>query len=287
VAGSSASAATETSAPAAQPAESSAAAPVTRGTVRQAQALLDAAAAYLERNPPGRAVAAFNNQRGPFVQGDLYVFAVDSSGVMLAHGGEPQGLVGSNVMDLRDAAGKPLIREMFDALKASGAGSVDYIWLNRVTNRLESKTTLVRQVGDHLLGVGYYTPRSSAEQARALLESAVSALRSSGEQDAFTLFNDDNGRFVHDDLYVFVIGMQDGKFHAMGANPKLVGSAASTLRDASGKPIGSDMIALAKDKGEGLYEYVWRNPANNRVESKHSYVKRVDGYLLGVGYYTK
>jgi cytochrome c len=32
---------------------------------------------------------------------------------------------------------------------------------------------------------------------------------------------------------------------------------------------------------------VWRNPATNAVESKHSLIQRVGDVLLGVGYYTK
>jgi cytochrome c len=32
---------------------------------------------------------------------------------------------------------------------------------------------------------------------------------------------------------------------------------------------------------------VWRNPATNAVEQKHSLIQRVDKVLLGVGYYSK
>jgi cytochrome c len=258
-----------------------------RGSAKQAKALLDRAADFMAKNPKERAFAAFNNQKGHFIQGDLYVFAFDlESGIMQAHGGEPEGLVGMNVMDLRDAAGKPLIREMADVAKKDGAGTVDYVWLNRVTNHVEQKTTFVKRVGQTVIGVGYYTPRGSPEEARSLLERAAEALQADA-RTALAAFNDPRGRFTHYDLYVFAVGLEDKKFHAFAANPGLVGADVADLRDAKGKPIIRDMIALVKDKGEGVVEYVWRNPANNKVESKHSYVKRVDKYLIGVGYYTR
>lgn len=260
---------------------------VKRATAKQAKALLDQAVARLQKGPQQAALADFNNPKGAFIQGDLYVFVVGTDGIMRAHGGAREGLVGMNVSDLRDAAGKPIIREMLDAGAKSGSGALEYVWLNRVSNRVENKTTLFRMVGDQLVGVGYYTPRSSAEQAAALLDRATTDLRASGAQRAFEHFNDRQGAFHSDDLYVFAVGLEDSRFYAMGATPELVGNNVAELRDAAGKPIIQEMIRLVKDKGEGNYEYVWRNPANNKVETKRSFVRKVDGYLLGVGYYTK
>lgn len=261
---------------------------VVRGTPKQAKELFDKAAAYLQQQPLDRAYAAFNNQHGRFVQGDLYVYVFDiDSGIMHAHGGEPEGLVGMNVKDLRDASGKALIREMIEVVQSKGSGTVDYVWLNRVNNKVEGKTAFVKLVGKNVIGVGYYTPRSSAEQAKAFLEKAVLAMQKSGAEQAFGRFNDRSGEFVSDDLYVFAVGLSDTKFYAMGANPGLVGMDVKDLKDAAGKPIIQDMITMVKEKGSATYDYVWRNPANNKVEPKHSFIQKVDSYLLGVGYYTK
>ena len=57
--------------------------------------------------------------------------------------------------------------------------------------------------------------------------------------------------------------------------------------DAAGKPVFQEMIALAKSKGSGTVDYVWRNPATNAVEQKHTCIQRVGDVVLGVGYYTK
>lgn len=258
-----------------------------RATAKDARAFLERAVKLLKEKPPEMAFAAFNNQKGEFVRQDLYVFVVGFDGVMHAHGGAPEGLVGMQVEDLRDASGKALIREMLDAAKRKGSGEVDYVWLNRVTNRVESKTAFVQRVGDNVVGVGFYVPRSSAEQARGFLDKAVAEIGRAGAADAFAAFNNRKGPFVRDDLYVFAIGLDDTKFYAMGATPGLVGADVRDLRDAAGKPIIQDMIALVREKGSGEYEYVWRNPANNKVEAKRSFVQRVDGYLVGVGYYAR
>jgi len=260
---------------------------VPRSSQKQAQALLDKAVAYMQEHPAETAYAAFNNQKGRFVQDDLYVFVFDlNTGIMHAHGGASEGLVGMNVLDLRDAAGKPLIREMVEVAKTKGSGSVDYVWLNRRTNHIESKTSLVKRVGNNVVAVGYYVPRGAPEEARDLLNRAAAALRAN-PQEALTAFNTPSGRFTHYDLYVFAIGINDGKYYAMGANPGLVGLDVKEMKDAAGKPIVQDMIAIVKEKGSGEYEYVWRNPATNKVEPKHSYIERVNDYLIGVGYYRK
>jgi cytochrome c len=92
---------------------------------------------------------------------------------------------------------------------------------------------------------------------------------------------------VHDDLYVFAVSLDDARFLAMGANPALVGTDAGVMKDAAGKPIIAEMIALARTKGSGTVDYVWRNPLTNKVENKHSLIERIDNYLIGVGYYTR
>lgn len=258
-----------------------------RSGAKDAKAMLDHAVSYMEDNSPERAFAAFNNQNGSFYRNDLYTFVVGmEDGIMHAHGGAPEAIVGADVRDLRDAAGKLIIKEMLAAANQPGGGTVNYVWLNRVTNRIEDKTTLVRKVGKYMVGVGYYVPRSSAQQAEALLDVAVAEVRKS-PKEAFATFNDRKGPYVREDLYVFVIGLDDARFIAGGINPALIGTDVRDLRDAAGKPIIADMIALARSKGSGVVDYVWLNPATNKVENKHSRIERLDNYLVGVGYYTR
>jgi cytochrome c len=46
------------------------------------------------------------------------------------------------------------------------------------------------------------------------------------------------------------------------------------------------MEAIAT-QGEGSVDYMWLNYTTNKVEKKHSFVKRVKDFVLGVGYYTR
>jgi cytochrome c len=258
-----------------------------RSGAKDAKAMLDHAVSYLNDNSPERAFAAFNNQKGSFYRNDLYTFVVGiEDGIMHAHGGAPEAIVGADVRELRDAAGKPIIKEMLAAANQPDGGTVNYVWLNRVTNRIEDKTSLVRKVGKYMVGVGYYVPRSSAQQAEALLDIAVAEARKSPKA-AFAAFNDPKGPYVREDLYVFAVSLDDARFVAMGVNPTLVGTDVGAMKDAAGKPIIAEMIALARNKGSGTVDYVWRNPVTNKIENKHSRIERLDNYLIGVGYYTR
>ncbi|PZR79086.1 MAG: chemotaxis protein, partial [Stutzerimonas stutzeri] len=108
-----------------------------------------------------------------------------------------------------------------------------------------------------------------------------------GAEAAFRSFNDPRGGFVFQDEYVFAIGLDDGRYRASGSSPNLVGVDVRSVTDAAGKPLFKDMIELARKQGSGTVDYVWRNPATNAVEQKHTLIQRVDDVLLGVGYYTR
>jgi cytochrome c len=259
---------------------------VERGEAKAAEAMLERAVGYLKKHGDKRAYAAFNNPKGGFVQGQYYVYAVGTDGTMYANGGAPGVLAGKNAFDLHDAAGKPLIRELLEAASKADSGQIEYRWLNRADNKVENKVAMFRKVGKQVVVVGYYTPRATVEQAQDLMEKAVAELKQNGS-GAYAAFNDRKGKFVQGDLYVFAIGLDDGKYRAYGASPKRSGEDVSAMRDAAGKPLVEEMIALAKSKGSGQVEYVWRNPATNAVETKHSLIQRVDDVLIGVGYYSK
>lgn len=276
--------------PIAYSAETGVAAPrgaIERAGNKRASALLDKAVVYLQKNGPEKSFAAFNDTKGAFVHGAYYVFVVGPDGFMHANGGSHAEMLGKNAIDLRDAAGKPFIRDMLDQAKTNPSGVIEYHWLNRASNHLEIKSSQFQKVGDYIVSVGYYTPRASVEEAHDLLDAAVGYLKKEGGNTAFTSFNSAQGRFTHNDLYVFVIGIDDGKYRASGGSPQLTGMDARGLRDAAGKPLVAEMITLAKQKGSGTVDYVWRNPATNAVEPKHSLIQRYNDVLVGVGYYTR
>ena len=269
-----------------------AAAPAPLGSIERAKAgraveLLDAAVAFLKRNGSATAFEAFNDPKGSFVDGPYYVFVVGPDGYMHANGGTQVPLAGRYVMDLRDAVGKPLVRDLLAAAAAKPVGSMEYRWVNPDNHRVETKVSLYSKVEPYVVSVGYYTPRATQREAQALLDRAVALVKQEGADKAFAAFNDPQGGFSHDDQYVFAIGLEDGKYRANGDTPQLNGMDVRGLRDAAGNPLFEYMIKVAKNAGNGTVEHMWRNPATNAVESKHTLVQRVGDVMLGVGYYTK
>jgi cytochrome c len=208
------------------------------------------------------------------------------NGQMLASGGSSVVLIGRDVSAMKDAAGKPFFREMIDTAQSKGSGTVEYRWLNRVDKKVERKVTYFQKVEDKIIAVGFYIPRASSAQAKALLEQAAAAVKTDPAA-AFAAFNDLNGKFVQDDLYVFAFDLKTKKFTAHGATPRMVGTDAWELTDPTGAQIGKKMVAAVKTKGSGKLDYKWRNPVTEKVESKHTMLQKVDKYLIGVGYYTR
>lgn len=251
---------------------------------KRAQELLVKAANYYKENKD-RALAAFS-RAGEFINGDLYVYVIGTNGQMLASGGSSSALIGRDISGMKDAAGKPFFREMIDGAKNNGSGTVEYRWLNRVDGKIERKITYYQRVDDRIIAVGFYIPRATPEQAKSLLEQAVNAIKVNPPA-AFAAFNDLNGKFIQDDLYVFVVNLNDSLFTAHGTSPRLIGTNALELKDPTGKPIIKNMISIVKTKGQGTLEYQWRNPVTDKIETKRTSLRKVNNYLVGVGYYVR
>lgn len=129
-----------------------------RGTPAEAKALLKDAVQYMNEQGREKALAEFNKKLSSFVRGDLYIFAVDMEGTYLASAANPK-LVGQNFFKQNADAGRKLSQNMTELVEKVGYGIVEYEWLNRQTNKLETKFSYVRKVGDVTLGVGFYLPR--------------------------------------------------------------------------------------------------------------------------------
>ncbi len=134
-----------------------AAAQTHRGTRDEAVALVKKAGAYLQKNGVDKAVAAFNDQHGEFVSGDLYVImlSMNGDGVALAHGQNAK-IVGKNILQMQAGDSYP-IKEFYKlAGSPAGHGWFSYKWPNSLTHALEDKHTYVERFGDYLIAVGAY-----------------------------------------------------------------------------------------------------------------------------------
>ncbi|MGZ3580117.1 MAG: cache domain-containing protein [Syntrophales bacterium] len=120
-----------------------------------AKTLVKKAVAYVKYQGKEKAIAEISKPRGMFDKGELYVFAYDLQGVMVAHPKNPT-LIGKNLIDIPDSEGKLFRKEIVEKAKIKGSGWVDYKYLNPETKEYEHKTTYFQKEGDLIICCGAY-----------------------------------------------------------------------------------------------------------------------------------
>ncbi|WP_150300460.1 cache domain-containing protein [Pseudomonas profundi] len=248
----------------------------------RAKKLLERAVEHY-RDEGDRALAAFSRQ-GPFLEGNLYVFVIDSEGVMLASSGPSHALIGRNIKPLLDDR----LKLDFEAvLSESGEGvrEGEYRWVNQSTGRVERKKAFYQRVGDHILAVGYYLGRPGEAEAKALLGRVTEDLKENRHK-TLNAINWLDPRYIQDELYAFVVDLQSKQFVAHGYDLNLIGQDFVSLKDRTGKSIGQDMLDLIDDQPEATYSYQWRNPVIRKFETKQAFLRRQDDLLIVVGHYS-
>ncbi len=124
-------------------------------TKTDAVKLVDDAAKQLATQPREVVVAELSKAEGKWVKGELYVFAYDLQGMMVAHPKNPK-LIGKNLLEVPDVDGKLFRKEIVELAKTKGSGWVDYKYKNPETAKTEAKTTYLKKVGDLILCCGIY-----------------------------------------------------------------------------------------------------------------------------------
>lgn len=132
-----------------------AAAPAAKSEKDRAVDMVKAAAELVGKVGPDKALLEIGRADGPFVEGELYVFAYDLNGVIVAHPRNAK-LVGKNMLEVPDVDGKLFRKEIVEVARTKGTGWVDYKYKNAETGKVEEKTTWVRKVGNLVLCCGVY-----------------------------------------------------------------------------------------------------------------------------------
>ncbi|WP_175048121.1 cache domain-containing protein [Duganella vulcania] len=129
--------------------------------------------------------------------------------------------------------------------------------------------------------------KGTADEAVAMVKKAAEFMKKNGKEKALAEFNNPKGQFIQKDLYIFAFGANgDGVELANGANVKLVGKNVKEMKDADGKFLIKDILAVGMGKeGKGWVDYKWPNPATGQIDGKRTYVERVDDVILGCGIY--
>ena len=248
-----------------------------------AKALLEKALAYYHKQGD-KAFAAFSRQ-GEFIDQDRYVFVVDTKGVLLASGGPSSALIGRDVSEVLGPDLQASFKQALSVPEGQGIQQADYRWQNWNDGKVEHKHVFYQRVGERILAVGYYLPRATPEQARALRNKAVEALVKD-ETGTLKAINSLQGGFLQDDLYVFVVDLDTQRYVAHGTNLRLVNTDFSKIKDPDGKPVGEPILKLMAEQDQGEYKYRWKNPVTDKIENKHAYVRKAGHFMVAVGYYS-
>jgi hypothetical protein len=126
----------------------------------------------------------------------------------------------------------------------------------------------------------------TAEEARAMLDQAVVALKSS-KATALSEFNDpDNKQFHEHDLYVFCFNMSDGKITAY-SSPALLGVDIRTLT-LKDDPIGQRAYDAVQSSPEGTVvtmDHSLPKPGTTEPLPKQSFETRIGNQGCAVDYF--
>lgn len=257
-------------------------------------AFVQTAFEYADMHGKEAALLAFNDPNGPFVKGDLSIFAYEEDGTTLSLPFEPDQ-IGTSRFDLQDAEGRYFIREIIETGLAGG-GFVRYPNANPTHGfAVEPRISYVMKGGDGwVLGSGIYSadgtmmpdPEVTAALADFVDDAALYA-ESVGRKEALATFNDQEGPYVRGDLYIYALDM-DGIALALPHQPELLGTSMLDLTDHHGLNVTRIEIALSR-LGGGFIYYHYPNPERGmQPEPKVSYVRMVDDtYWIGAGiYYT-
>jgi len=127
-----------------------------------AKRFVEEAIAFYRANPPAIALAEFSNPQGRFVKNKQYIFVLDFTGLMLAHGAN-QKYVGKNFYHIMDSNGKTFIKEIVDIANVDGYGYVEYRWVDPVIKTDQAKIVYFEQADGIIICSGIY-PASRTPQ---------------------------------------------------------------------------------------------------------------------------
>lgn len=256
----------------------------------EVKAFVDEAVTYVKVNGEEKALQEFNNRSGPFVRGDLYIFAYDFNGTCIAHPIN-HDLVGQT--GLKDINGVDVVgREL--SLARRGGGSLYIVFPNPAhEGKEELKQLYIENVNDSLyLGSGLYLSDISASfdkneisELMAYVNEALQFAKENGKQKALEVFNNPEGNFTRDGRYIFAYDYE-GHVLALPFQPELINTSRIDAQDPNGVDFIRQVIDVAK-MGNGSLYYVYPDSSRNMTQAlKLSYVANVDdSWFLGSGIY--
>ena len=132
---------------------------------QEARNLVDLAINMFQDQGKDHALKAINDKHGPFVRGEMYVFALTMDNVMVGHPHE-HTIRRVNMNNFQDAAGTALFQRFKEVVERQGSGWVEYLWAKPGETMASPKKSFVKKVPDTDLyvGAGYYLPMGTTAQ---------------------------------------------------------------------------------------------------------------------------
>jgi cytochrome c len=113
------------------------------------------------------------------------------------------------------------------------------------------------------------------EEARALLEAAITEVKAKGTDAAAREFNA-GGKWHRGPLYVVLMRF-DNVVIGHSSNAKLIGKNMSEAKDANGKLFVRDITEAHRSKDVVETHFRWANPATKQIGDAVAYSRRVPG----------
>ena len=229
--------------------------------------------AIAQGSSPEEVFAIISYPLGQFVYGNLYLYALDFDGEIVAQGDHP-GLIGTSAWESSDAKGKKINQEIIAKLQKSTEG----IWIDYISKKAE-KNAYAEKVTDkegknYFIACGFY-PDADRKHAVDLLRRGFKFMKANGLSAAIeAITNVRENEFRYGDLYLAVYSLE-GECLAHGGNSNLVGKNFWDVKDQDGKFYVRNMIKKAQIE-PGWFDYKVRNLF------KSSYVEKID---LGIESY--
>lgn len=250
---------------------------------------VDEAAALIEHK--GEHAFAEFGKRGSKWLRENYVFVYTPDGTNVFHPIE-HGFVGKNLINLRDADGKPVVRLITDIAKKpaiDASGWVFYLGEEQTQLIPLWKSSYIRKAVApdgkiYLVGSGLSNMKIEKKWIEDRVNLACTLLQNRGKTEAFKEFMESSSSFVFLSTYIFVLDEQ-GHTLVDPAFPTMAGRDLSQFRDAVGMPAIQELLRKLADHEDAWVQYLWPKPGNQLPSRKLIYARKVvlEGQTLIIG----
>ena len=155
----------------------------------------------------------------------------------------------------------------------------------QMVERAVQQANLLEHRAEHLSQAvsSFQLQQGTAQEAMEMVSRALAFRRQTGKEAFLQGIMSATGEFFDRDMYVFALDSQ-GSYRAFGGKPEKVGSRVQDIPGVDGASLLASIIAQAELE-PGWVEYDIVNPATGAVQTKMSYVTKVDDLYVGCGVY--